>query len=121
MAANSFTSFVRQRPGIASAAAIVLGTALIFTINSASNNDTIAHQIKTADGRGRLHQTSSGSQVGSGNLLVADQKTGSGKIAVDGTDGGKLCIQDTDGGGYTRFDCLNGTCTAAIATGGECP
>lgn len=121
MAYTSFTSFVRQRPVVASAAAIVLGAGLIFTLNSASNNNTVTHQIKTSDGRSVLIQTSSGSQTQSGDTLIADQKTGSGRIKCAGTDGCGVVLNDADGTGCWVIEVNNGTLITHGVPAGECP
>ncbi|MBX4215407.1 hypothetical protein KW797_00430 [Candidatus Parcubacteria bacterium] len=100
---------------------IALATGIGFVIQAGNNSaQAVVHQVKTQDGRSRLVQTGSGAQVGSGHLLVDDQKTGSGELEIGGTDGGRACYADTDGTGYTYTDCNNGVCTDRTATAAEC-
>lgn len=118
---NSFSSFIRQRPGVSGAAAVVLASGIIFTINAATNNNTVTHQVKTSDGRSVLIQTGSGGQTGSGDLTVADQKTGSGRIKCAGTDGCGVVLNDADGTGCWALEVNNGTLITHGVPAAECP
>lgn len=101
-------------------ATISLLVGAYFVVKAPNNNNATAVVVQDASGRPKIVQTGSGAQTGSGDLMVANGKTGSGKLIIGGNDGGGLCQADKDGTGYTIQDCNNGVCVTRTALTSEC-
>lgn len=121
MGYTSNLSFVRKNPITSAVVTVTLAAGVIYTLVAADNSGAVVRQIKTQDGRSVLTQTGSGAQTGSGNLKVADQKTGSGAIQVGGSDGGRVCVADIDGTGCSCISANDGTIQSWVGIGAECP